>query len=170
MAPLWVQAKTYENCPAALNYEVLTLGGKKQNLCAYQGKVVLVTNIAIEGSFTRQLRALEDLYQTYKDKGFIILGFPTNDFGDQNEKSNEDIKKFCKRNYGISFPLFSLTSVDKKKGDNPFFMSLYKKIGIKPQWDFYKYYIDRKGVPGKSFDSSTSPRDPRVIKMLERLL
>ena len=140
LVPLWAQAKTHEDCPATLNYELLTLDGKKQNLCDYKGKVILVTNIAVQGSFVRQLRALEDLYQAYKDKGFVVLGFPTNDFGQQNEKSNEEIKKFCKRNYSISFPLFSMTSVDRKKGNNPFFMSLYKKIGIKPQWDFYKFY------------------------------
>ncbi len=162
--------KDKKACSAALNYEVETIDGKKVNLCQFQGSAIMVVNTATRCSFTRQLGALQDLYLKYKDKGFVVLGFPTNDYGEMDPLSNEEVKTFCKRQYGVTFPLFALSSIDRKKGNNSFFMKLYKKIGIRPQWNFYKYFINRQGVPEKAFDSNTSPRDPRIVKMVESLL
>jgi len=164
------QVSNNQNCPELLNYELQTLDGQKTNLCQYFGKVIMVVNTASQDSFTRQLGELQGLYEKYSDKGLVILAFPTNEFGGKEPKTNPEIKEFNSRNYSISFPVFAKSKIKRKDGDNKFFMTLYRKIGIRPSWNYYKYFINRHGKPEKGFDTNTRPNDPRIIKMIEMLL
>src|SRR5690606_32924535 len=94
-------------CPESLNFEMLTIDGKAKNLCEYHGKVLLVVNTASRCGFTGQYEDLEKLYQKYKEQGFMILGFPSNNFGGQEPGTNEEIKEFCSTKFNVSFDLFA---------------------------------------------------------------
>jgi glutathione peroxidase len=164
-----VSAKESSTCPALLNHNFRTLQGKPENLCAYQGKVLLVVNTASFCGYTSQYKDLQDLYQKYKAQGFVVMGFPANDFGKQEPGSDKEIAKFCKETYKVSFPMFS-KSVVKGEALNPLFGQLQQKTGEAPLWNFHKYLIDRKGQQVLSFGSSTSPQDPKLIKALTGML
>ena len=99
------------DCPALLDQKVTTLMDQPASLCQYQGKVVLVVNTASQCGFTPQYEGLEALYRRYKDRGLVILGFPSNDFGQQEPGANKEIAQFCQVNYGVSFPMFSKSAV-----------------------------------------------------------
>jgi len=111
------------------------------------------------------------LYEKYKDKGLVIIGVPSNDFGKQEPGSNDEIASFCKLNYGVSFPMAAKEDV---VGDNahPFYKWAYKTLGFgtAPKWNFHKYLIDRQGKLADYFNSTTAPDAPRLIKAIEKLL
>ena len=140
-----------------------------QNLCQYQGKVVLVVNTASFCGFTSQYEGLEKLYAKYKDRGLVVLGFPSNDFGQQEPGSNKEIAEFCKNTYDVKFPMFAKSSVSGSN-PNPLFKQLIAKTGTTPKWNFYKYLIDRNGNVVDSYGSMTKPTSSSITGEIEKLL
>ncbi|WP_255539906.1 glutathione peroxidase [Polynucleobacter sp. 78F-HAINBA] len=140
-----------------------------QNLCQYQGKVILVVNTASFCGFTSQYEGLEKLYAKYKDRGLVVLGFPSNDFGQQEPGSNKEIADFCKNTYDVKFPMFAKSSVSGSN-PNPLFKMLIAKTGTTPKWNFYKYLIDRNGNVVDSYGSMTKPSSSSITGEIEKLL
>lgn len=140
-------------------------------LAEFKGKVILLVNTASQCGFTPQYEGLEKLYETYKDQGFVIIGVPSNDFGGQEPGSNQEIAKFCKINYGVTFPMASKEVVS---GDDahPFYKWARKTLGFgtAPKWNFHKYLINRKGELVDYFNSTTSPENDRVKEAIEKAL
>ena len=156
-------------CPALLNHTFPRLQDEKpQSLCQYSGKVILVVNTASYCGFTSQYKGLEALHSKYKDKGLVVLGFPSNDFA-QEKASNQDIAEFCENTFGVKFPMFTKTSV---AGDSaaPFFKQLAKDPGQRPKWNFYKYLIGRDGRLIDSYNSLTSPDSKGLTQAIEKSL
>jgi glutathione peroxidase len=137
-----------------------SLGGKPVSLGDYQGKVVLVVNTASQCGFTPQYAGLETLYQQYKDQGLVILGFPCNQFGQQEPGGAEDIAQTCQINYGVSFPMFAKVDVNGKQA-HPLFQWLTARLpgwfGRRVKWNFTKFLIGRDGQPIKRFAPITKP-------------
>jgi glutathione peroxidase len=148
-----------------------SLQGKDISFETYRGKVILVVNTASKCGFTPQYKGLEELYQRYKDKGFVILGFPCNKFGNQEPGSDTEISEGCLVNYGVSFQMFSKIEVN---GENthPLYKYLKDELsgfpGNKIKWNFTKFLIDRSGNPVKRFSSSTVPE--KLAKPIEAVL
>lgn len=158
------------SCPAVLQHRFDRLQDEKpQNLCQYAGRVVLVVNTASFCGFTQQYGALESIYNQYKDKGLVVLGFPTNDFGRQEPGSNASIADFCENTFGVKFPMFAKTTV-VGGGANPLYQQLAQKTGERPQWNFHKYLISRSGQVVRSYPSSVDPKDPAIRKDIEKML
>lgn len=156
-------------CPAILNHTIPSLLDQPTGLCQYQGKVLLVVNTASKCGFTPQYEGLEKLYKRYKDKGLVVVGFPSDDFGGQEPGSNKDIADFCQANFGVSFPMFTKTKVSGKAA-HPFYAQLAKASGSRPAWNFHKYLIDRRGEKVLAFDSGVTPSDAKLVGEVERLL
>ena len=173
--PLWSLLATslliqpVSACPELLNHSFRTLQGKSENLCAYQGKVLLVVNTASFCGYTPQYQGLQALYQKYQKQGLVVLGFPANDFGRQEPGSDREIASFCQKNYQVSFPMYS-KSVVRGQSTNPLFIQLQQKTGEAPLWNFHKYLIDRTGQKVLSFSSSVSPEDPDLLRNLQTML
>ena len=156
-------------CPSLLQQNVLRLQDEKpQSLCQYAGKVVVVVNTASFCGFTSQYEGLEALHTKYKDRGLVVLGFPSNDFS-QETGSNKQIADFCENTFGVKFPMFTKTSVSGKDA-SPLFQQLSAKTGTTPKWNFYKYVISRNGQNVESFNSMTDPKSKSFIKEIEKQL
>jgi glutathione peroxidase len=145
-----------------------TLDGKPQPLSAYKGKVVLVVNTASECGYTPQYAGLEKLYQETKDQGFVILGFPSNDFGAQEPGSSSDIQKFCEKKYHVHFPMFEKVKV-KGDGKSPVYVFLTGKQP-EPKWNFHKYLVGKDGQVLASFPSRVEPDSPELKQAIEAAL
>ncbi len=143
-----------------------TLAGDPASLSAYQGKVALVVNLASKCGFTKQYPALEALYEKYKDQGFVLLGFPSNDFGGQEPGTADEIQTFCKANYGVTFPLFEKSVVKKEPGQSPVYAFLTDH-NDPPKWNFTKYLVDKKGQVVAVFPSPVTPDDPKLLAAIE---
>lgn len=148
------------------------LDGTVQSLADYRDKVVLVVNVASKCGFTPQYAGLEKLYQTYKDRGFVVLGFPCNQFGEQEPGTEAEIAAFCDLNYNVTFPLFSKITVNGK-GSLPLYNWLKRKapglLGVQLiPWNFTKFLVDRSGTTVKRFGSATEPAD--LAASIEALL
>ena len=159
-------------CPGLLQRDMPRLQDEKpQPLCQYAGKVVLVVNTASFCGFTSQYKSLETLSSRYADKGLVVLGFPSNDFGNQEPGSNKDIAEFCENTFNVKFPMFSKSVVlPNKAGLNPLFADLIKRTNQAPQWNFHKYMIARDGQEVLSFGSTTDPLGAKFTRELDRLL
>ena len=158
------------DCPPLLDHTFPALqDNKPQSLCQYQGKVVLVVNTASYCGFTYQYDGLEALYARLKDKGLVVLGFPANDFGQQEPGSNQEIADFCRLTYGVKFPMVAKTSVVGPAA-TPLFVQLARITGQAPQWNFHKYLIDRQGKTVLSFGSRVRPDDPALLGAIDKLL
>ena len=156
-------------CPALLQQSFLRLQDEKpQSLCQYSGKVVVAVNTASFCGFTSQYKGLEALHNKYKDKGLVVLGFPSNDFS-QETGSNKDIAAFCESTFGVKFPMFTKSSVSGADA-NPLFKQLATKTGTIPRWNFYKYVIGRDGQSVSSFKTAVDPKDPAFIREIEKQL
>jgi glutathione peroxidase len=144
-------------CSDLLNFKMTKLRSTDQlDFCKeFQGKVILAVNTASSCAYTPQFKGLETLYQKYKDQGLVVVGFPSNDFNQEFEKS-EKIAKVCYINYGVTFPMLE-KSIIKGTDANGFFQKLIKATGQSPQWNFSKYLIGRDGVSVKSYESSVTP-------------
>jgi glutathione peroxidase len=156
-------------CPKVLQHTVLRLQDEKpQDLCQYAGQVVVVVNTASFCGFTPQYKGLEALYAKYKDRGLVVLGFPSNDFS-QEPENNAKIADFCESTYGVKFPMFVKTTV---RGSDalPLFKQLAQASGTTPKWNFYKYIISRDGSSIKSYGSITSPDSKEFIGEVEKQL
>ena len=159
------------SCPPLLNVEVRSLNEKKRvNLCnEYKNKVVLIVNTASKCAFTPQYDGLETLYKKYKDSGLVVLGFPSNDFSNQEPGTEKQIKSFCRLTYGVQFPMFSKTRVRQDNAD-PLYHKLGKAAGEYPTWNFHKYLLDRNGRFVASYPSSTKPSNKKLVNRIESLL
>ena len=135
----------------------------------FRGRVLLVTNTASFCGYTPQYEGLEALYKTYKDKGFVILGFPANNFGAQEPGTNAEIKTFCTRKYSVDFPMFSKISV-KGADQDPLYQYLTKTNGGDIKWNFTKFLVDRDGKVVQRFESNVEPGSPEMVKAVEAAL
>ena len=159
-----------ESCPALLDHEFNRLQtGKPESLCQYRGKVLLIVNTASYCGYTHQYEGLEAMYRKYRDRGLVVLGFPSNDFGSQEPGSNKEIAEFCRLTYGVQFPMFEKSSVSSLQS-NPLYAELRAKTGQTPKWNFFKYVIDRSGKPAATFASSVEPDNRDLIGLVEKLL
>nr|WP_315183949.1 glutathione peroxidase [uncultured Albidiferax sp.] len=157
------------SCPAVLQHQFPRLQDEApQNLCQYTGKVVLVVNTASYCGFAGQFEGLEALYAKQKDKGLVVLGFPSNDFA-QEAKTSKEIADFCFNTYGVKFPMLG-KSVVSGTGKNAFYAELVKATGQEPRWNFYKYLIDRKGQVVDSYSSMTGPDSPKLLAAIDKAL
>ena len=159
-------------CPDLLNHQFPRLQDEvTQDLCNYKDKVVLVVNTASFCGFTKQYEGLEGLYEKYKSEGFVVLGFPSGNFRNQEYSSNKKIAEFCKNTYGVKFPMFAKSNVidGKDAGLNPLFKEL-SILAEPPRWNFHKYLISRDGRFHKSFSSFTSPTSRGLVREIELLL
>jgi glutathione peroxidase len=156
-------------CPSMLDHKFASLTDEPVSLCQFRGKVLLIVNTASECGYTPQYEGLEKLYRRYREKGFVVLGFPANDFGGQEPGSNKEIAQFCQLNYGVTFPMFAKTSVVGANA-NPLFRELSVNTGKPPRWNFHKYLLDKAGQPVAVFESAVEPADPRVTSQIEKLL
>lgn len=153
------------------NFNAKLLSGKEISMKEYEGKVIIVVNTASKCGLTPQYEGLEDLYKKYKEQGLVILGFPCNQFGNQEPGNSKEIKEGCLINYGVSFPMFSKIEVN---GDNthPIYKYLKSKkggiLGSKIKWNFTKFLIDRNGNVVKRFAPTTIPS--KLEKDIEKLL
>lgn len=156
-------------CPPLLDRKMETLMHGDTSLCQYSGKVLLVVNTASQCGYTPQYQGLEKLYRRYKDRGLVVLGFPSNDFGGQEPGGAKEIAQFCEINYGVSFPMFAKTRV-VSEGGNPLYDRLAQASASRPKWNFHKYLVDRRGEKVLAFPSSVAPEDRRLVAEIERLL
>lgn len=157
-------------CPPLLDHQFTRLqDGAPMNLCNYAGKVILVVNTASFCGFTKQYDGLEKLYAEYKDAGLVVVGFPSNDFGEQEPGSDKEIADFCRLTYGIEFPMATKTVV---KGDaaHPFYKQLAKASGSTPKWNFHKYLISRDASQVEAFTSMTKPESSSLRKKIDQFL
>jgi glutathione peroxidase len=166
----------------ALNYKMKNIAGKEVDLSQYQGKVLLVVNVASKCGLTPQYNELEALHEKYSDKGLAVLGFPCNQFGKQEPGSEADIAKFCAQDYGVKFDLFSKLNVNTVEKDgavveeaHPFYKNL-TSTDTKPagkgkiSWNFEKFLIGRNGEVVARFSPRTKPDAPEVVKAIEEEL
>jgi glutathione peroxidase len=156
------------------DFVMTDIDGNTMPLSRYKGKVILIVNVASKCGFTPQYKGLQDLYQERTERGFVILGFPANDFLWQEPGTDSEIKQFCSLNYGVTFPMFSKISV-KGKGMNPLYAFLTSKktnpdFGGEITWNFNKFLIGRDGKVIARFDSSEEPSGDRVTKAVEGAL
>jgi glutathione peroxidase len=160
-----------ETCAPALDFQKRRLAGDEVvRLCeAYQGQVILVVNTASKCAFTDQYEGLEAIYRRYRDRGFVVLGFPSNDFAGQEPGTEQQIQQFCRLTYSVEFPMFEKTRVREGAAD-PLFDRLAGQGGGYPRWNFHKYLLDRQGRVVESFSSSTSPEGDRLVAAIEKLL
>lgn len=147
------------------------IDGSPMPLKAYAGKVLLIVNTASECGFTGQYKGLQELYETYKDKGLVVIGVPSNDFGGQEPGSHQEIKEFCEKKFRVTFPL---TEKEKVKSDDahPFFKWIFEQKGIMatPKWNFQKYLIAKDGSLVDFYLSATEPTSDKVKKAIEKEL
>ncbi|WP_240963794.1 glutathione peroxidase [Luteolibacter luteus] len=149
-----------------------TITGKETSLAEYKGKVVLVVNTASKCGLTPQYEALETIYDKYRKKDFVILGFPCNDFGNQEPGTEKEIRTFCKDKYDVSFPLMEKIHV-KGPEQHPLYAALTGKEGAFPgdvAWNFGKFLIGKDGKPIARFEPKTTPDSPEVTEAIEKAL
>jgi glutathione peroxidase len=146
-----------------------TLQGQPADLGQYAGKVALVVNVASQCGLTPQYAGLQELYDELKGRGFVILGFPSNDFGGQEPGSPEEIASFCQKNYGVSFPMFSKLVTRAGPEQSPIYARL-GKTGSLPSWNFAKYLVDKNGEVVRFFDSKVTPDAPELRQAIEAAL
>src|SRR5580704_16341305 len=150
-----------------------SIDGKPAPLANYKGKILLLVNVASRCGFTPQYTALEATYEKYKDQGFVILGFPANNFGGQEPGTNEEIQKFCTGKYNVTFPVYGKVSV---KGDDQTPLYSYLTTDANPsltgdiKWNFTKFLVDRNGNVVQRFEPATKPDSPEVISAIEKTL
>jgi glutathione peroxidase len=146
-----------------------SIDGQPLPLSNFKGKVLLIVNVASFCGFTPQYEQLEAVYEKYQDQGFVIAGFPANNFGAQEPGTNEEIKTFCSRKYNVKFPIYSKISV-KGPDKAPLYQYLTETSGGEIKWNFTKFLIDRNGKIIARFESAVKPDSPEVIAAIEKAL
>lgn len=156
--------------PSIHNLSYKSINGETISLSKYKGKKILIVNTASECGYTPQYKQLQELYENFSDK-LVVIGFPANDFGQQEPGSNEDIQSFCEKNYGVTFPLSEKVTV---KGDNtdPIFVWLTSKskngvMDVEVKWNFTKFLLDEEGRLLQSFESKVTPLDEAILSFLK---
>jgi len=155
-----------------LDFTMKRLDGSEQSLSSYKGNVLMLVNVASRCGLTPQYRGLQDLYKRFEGQKFEILGFPANNFGQQEPGTEQEIAQFCERNYGVTFPMFSKISVTGPD-IHPLYADLTSRpapVGGEVQWNFQKYLVNRDGEVVARFDPQTEPGDPALVKKIEELL
>lgn len=159
--------------PTKSFFDLSTTGndGKPMPLKNFSGKTVLVVNVASRCGYTPQYKGLEAIYEKYKAKGFVVVGFPSNDFGQQEPGSDAEIKKFCDLNYKVTFPLMKKAEVTGEK-KQPVYQWLTKETKFPGEvaWNFEKFLVDKKGEVVGRFKSATAPESPELTKAIEAAL
>lgn len=158
---------------AIVAHQVQTLEGESVSLASYRGKALLVVNTASECGYTPQYTGLEKLYERYKDRGLVVLGFPSNDYGGQEPGSHQQIRAFCQKNYGVTFPLFAKVHA-KGPEKAPVFATLTEAtppgIAGEIKWNFTKFLVDPAGRPVARFESAVDPLAPELTAAVEKVL
>jgi glutathione peroxidase len=149
--------------------KVTALDGSAVDLQAYKGKVTLVVNVASQCGYTPQYAGLEKLYRELAPKGVVILGFPSNDFGGQEPGTAEEIGQFCRKNYGVTFPMFAKVVTKAGPEQSPVYAFLGES-GELPKWNFSKYVVDRNGKVEAFFPSRVAPDAPELRAAIEKAL
>lgn len=147
--------------------------GKDTSLKAYQGKVILIVNVASKCGFTRQYKPLEEIYRKYKDQGLVVLGFPSNDFGGQEPGTNKEIQEFCSSKFEVSFPMFDKLGVKSGEKQHPLYAALTGKDSVSPgevKWNFTKFLVGRDGKLITRFVSADEPDSEKVTQAIEKAL
>lgn len=162
---------SYSFSQTIYDFKVESLTGESFDFASLKGKKIMIVNTASECGYTPQYADLEKLYEQYKDKGFVVVGFPANNFGEQEPGSNKEIAAFCQKNYGVKFPMMAKISV---KGDDMHelykFLTQKEKNGVtdsEVKWNFQKYLIDENGKLVKHLGSRINPMSEEVIKWIE---
>ena len=147
------------------------INNKIINLSDFKGKIILLVNVASKCGFTKQYTGLQELYEKYKDNGFVVLGVPSNQFGGQEPGTNDEIKNFCETNFNITFPITDKVDV---KGDNAHALYKWAKKNYGnstvPKWNFHKILIDKEGKIHDTFNSFTEPLSKKIKKQIESIL
>jgi glutathione peroxidase len=158
--------------PYVLGFTMNRIEGTSEDLAMYRGKVVLIVNVASQCGYTKQYAGLEKLYESKKGDGFVILGFPANEFGKQEPGTNAEIKEFCAAKFNVSFPMFEKIVV-KGAGTAPLYKKLAAQpapIGGEPKWNFTKFLVDRNGNVVARYEPAVKPDDKDMVKKIEDLL
>lgn len=168
------QPEAYANKSKNLyDFKLLDIDLKERDLSEFKGQVIMIVNVASRCGFTKQYEGLERVYKKYKDQGFVVLGFPSNDFGAQEPGSEAEIKEFCQLNFGVSFPMFKKVVV-KGKNKVPLFAFLTTEANSlysgEVMWNFEKFLIDKKGRLVERYRSITKPDAKSVEDKIEQLL
>lgn len=155
------------------SFTLNSIDGKPAPLADYKGKVILLVNVASQCGYTPQYSALEGIYEKYKDRGFVILGFPANNFGAQEPGTNEEIMTFCTRKYNVTFPMYAKISV-KGPDQAPLYSYLTKETGAgvtgEIKWNFTKFLVDREGKVVQRFEPAVTPDSKDVTSAIEKQL
>ena len=160
-----------DNTKTLFDFNISSIDGKEINLSIYKGKTLLLVNVASKCGFTKQYNDLQNLYDLYSEKGLIILGVPSNQFGGQEPASETEIMNFCKTNFNITFPMTSKYDV-KGDGAHPIYLWAKKNYGKStvPKWNFHKILINKEGKVEDTFGSFTKPMSKKIIKKIEKVL
>lgn len=170
LTPMTSSAQSTAACPTLLQHQFTRLqDDAPQNLCQYAGKVVLVVNTASYCGFTKQYEGLEALYARYEKRGLVVLGFPSNDFGQQEPGDAKQIADLCFNTYGVKFPMLDKTTVVGPRR-NAFYAQLFQATKAAPQWNFHKYLIARDGKAVSSFASDVEPGSKTLVTAIEAAL
>jgi len=158
-------SESQEDIPKPYGFQVVTITGETRDLQAYRDKVLLIVNTASQCGFTKQYKGLEALWKEYGDKGLVVLGFPCNQFGGQEPAQNNDIKMFCEKNFGVSFPLYAKVDVNGEQA-HPLFVWLKEKAkgvmgSTSIKWNFTKFLVKPGGEEVERFGSTTKPEEIR---------
>ena len=162
-------ADAAKDCPPLLDHRFQSLQGKPVDLCQYRGKVLLVVNTASYCGYTGQYEGLQALYDKYRDRGLIVIGFPANDFGKQEPGTNTEVADFCERTYKVKFPMIEKTAVIGAQ-TNPLYEGLFKATGERPKWNFHKYLIAADGRTVVSFGSKVTPESRQLQSEIDKLV
>lgn len=156
-----------------IDHQVRTIDGEPISLDRYRGKALLIVNTASRCGFTPQYEGLEALYQRFRDRGLVVVGFPSNDFGNQEPGSNEQIKSFCERNYGVSFPMMAKLST-RGDGQAPLYRTLTQRtpepLRGEIRWNFTKFLVDPEGRVVERFEPRTEPLSEEIVSAVKRTL
>ena len=153
------------------DFDIKDINEEKLDLAKYKSKTILLVNVASNCGFTKQYSELQELYEKYKDKGLVVLGVPSNQFGGQEPGSNIEIKDFCETNFDITFPMTSKFDV-KGKNAHPIYLWAKKNYGKStvPKWNFHKILINKEGKIEDTYSSFTNPTSKKIINIIEKIL
>jgi glutathione peroxidase len=155
----------------AYDFEFKDLDGSSLSLSEYKDKIIIVVNVASQCGFTKQYSDMQKIWEKYEKDGIVMIGVPSNDFGQQEPGSNQEIKNFCEAKFGITFPMTEKVSV-KGIAAHPFYLWAKKNYGssAEPKWNFHKIIIDRSGKVSETFSSITNPSSKKFTEVLEKLI
>jgi len=155
----------------AYHFNFTDIDGSALKLSEFKGKIIVVINVASQCGFTNQYEDMQEVWDKYQKKGIVIIGVPSNDFGQQEPGSNKEIKNFCEAKFGITFPVTEKVSV-KGSDAHPFYIWASNNHGKSaiPKWNFHKIIINKDGKVAETFSSMTSPSSKKFIKTIEKLI